>query len=64
MVWISENKEWLFSGIGIVAITSLLGFVFKSKRSPGQKIDAGNHSNNVQGGKNVTVTFGETKHDK
>jgi hypothetical protein len=62
--WILENKEWLFSGVGIVMISSVLGIIFKSKKSPNQNIEAGNGSNNVQGGKNVTVTFGEIKHDK
>ncbi len=27
--WIVQNKEWVFSGIGVAIITLILGFLFK-----------------------------------
>ena len=62
MGWIIENKEWLFSGIGIIVV----GWIFKSRKSkkPLQKIKSGNYSNNIQGGKNVEVSIGDKKNGK
>lgn len=29
--WIIQNKEWVFSGIGVAIITLMLGFLYKKK---------------------------------
>jgi hypothetical protein len=29
--WIIDNKEWVFSGVGAVILTTVLGFLFKKK---------------------------------
>ena len=29
--WVIENKEWVFSGIGVAIITLILGFLFKKE---------------------------------
>lgn len=35
MDWIIENKEWIFSGIGVLLISGLIGIIncFRRKRS-------------------------------
>ena len=30
--WLSDNKEWLFSGAGVVLVTAVVGFVWKWRR--------------------------------
>lgn len=65
MDWIIQNKEWLFSGIGVTIIVGLIGIFIKSKLKNGSKrqiIKSGNHSTNIQGGRDVNITFGD-KHD-
>lgn len=34
MNWLLENKDWLFSGIGVTFIVSILGFIKYSNKSP------------------------------
>ena len=65
MEWIIQNKEWLFSGIGLAIVGGIWGFFKKKKgnNTPYQSIKAGDDSNNIQGGKNVNVTIGG-KNDK
>ncbi len=29
--WIIENKEWLFSGIGVVILTGIIGWIFRKR---------------------------------
>ncbi len=62
MEWIIQNKDWLFSGIGVVIITGIIGFFFKRKKhktNPKQSIKSGDKSYNIQGGKNGKVTIGD-----
>ena len=55
MNWIIENKEWVFSGIGVLAITLVMRlFLFRSKK-PKMSQKSGSHSVNIQAGKNVEV---------
>jgi hypothetical protein len=66
MDWIIQNKDWLFSGIGVTIIVGLIGIFIKSKFKDGsnkkQIIKSGDHSTNIQGGRDVNITFGD-KHD-
>lgn len=62
MDWIADNK--VLSGIGGVILTILAGIIGnfikkKDESQPSQTITAGDNSNNIQGGKDVNVTFGE-----
>lgn len=63
MDWIIENKEWLFSGIGLTTVSFILGLFLKKKnrktRDHQQVISSGNNSTNIQGGRDVHVTLGE-----
>ncbi|MBM7835700.1 hypothetical protein [Clostridium sardiniense] len=60
MKWIIENKEWLFSGIGVTILVAIIG-IFIKKRVDGkivQTINSGNNSTNIQGGENVNIKIG------
>lgn len=58
--WILNNKDWLFSGIG-VSIISVLFIMFKKKG--GQNINSGNNSTNIQGGDDMNINFGDKKNE-
>lgn len=45
--WIVENKEWLFSGIGVVAI-GFLAKQFYSSKGKKQIQKSGDNSTNIQ----------------
>jgi len=32
MKWISDNKEWIFSGVGVIVISSIIKAIFKGKK--------------------------------
>lgn len=54
--WVIKNKEWLFSGIGVVVIGWIVQLIFKkSNSSSTQTIRSGDGSTNVQGGRDVNV---------
>lgn len=57
--WIVKNVEWVFSGIGVLVISVIGGMVFKKEKNANQNISSGDNSTNIQGSKNVNVTFGE-----
>ncbi|KJZ03163.1 hypothetical protein [Pseudoalteromonas piscicida] len=44
--YIIENKEWLFSGVGVVVITFVLSFLFKHK-SESKKSDSTDFKQNI-----------------
>lgn len=55
-----ENKEWLFSGLGI-SVLGIVGYFLKrnkGKDKSNQTITSGNDSTNIQGGNNVKVKIG------
>lgn len=64
MTWINDNKEWLFSGVGIAIITLVFN-AFK-KRNKLNKLQPqnkqvqknGNKSKNIQAGNDVNITNG------
>ncbi|MGE1060812.1 hypothetical protein [Bacillus sp. GMa5/1] len=59
--WFVKNAEWIFSGIGVLAISAIVGMFLNKRKNAHQlqKISAGNKSTNIQGSKNVNITFGE-----
>ena len=63
--WIIQNKEWMFSGIGVAIITLISGLLIKKNASKinQQKIKSGDGSINVQGGEKVEVSIGKDKHE-
>lgn len=54
--WVINNKEWLFSGVGIVLFAWLGRVLFRSTlASSEQIIRSGDGSNNVQAGRDANV---------
>ncbi|KON69631.1 hypothetical protein AKG34_13320 [Peribacillus butanolivorans] len=66
MEWLIQNREWVFSGIGIVVISAVARLFFKNKSSEkiSQTIQSGDGSTNIQGVNNVSVSNGEKKDEK
>lgn len=46
MNWLIENKEWVFSGIGVAIVGGILGFAFKRKSKSESNIDSNNTNTN------------------
>lgn len=46
MNWLIENKEWIFSGIGVTIVVGILGFVFKRKSKSESNIGSNNTNTN------------------
>lgn len=62
--WITENKEWLFSGGGVVVVAWVVRLIFKKdSASSTQSIRAGNDSINVQAGRDVSVVTSKNRND-
>lgn len=59
MEWLIENKDWVFSGIGVLILSTIGGFIFKKNHTK-QNIEAGNNSVNIQNSSNVKVRNGKT----
>ncbi len=54
MNWLIENKQWIFSGVGIAIPLAIVSWVFSS-RSSKQKQKGGSNSTNIQIGGNLTI---------
>lgn len=50
--WIGENAYWIFDGIGVIAITRILGVIFKKRKNKEKNISivqkGGKNSVNIQ----------------
>ena len=58
ITFLIDHKEWLFSGVGIVTITSIFRMIFRKKHTESnQKIQAGNGSTNIQSGGDVSINI-------
>ena len=56
ITFVVDNKEWIFSGIGVLAISWLLTMLKKSRSSVKQTINSGARSKNVQTLGDITIT--------
>lgn len=63
---IVDNREWIFSGIGVLILSVAARLIFKNKekKNINQNIKSGDNSTNVQGGDNTTVTIGAEPNEK
>ena len=74
--YISSNKEWIFSGVGVAVLTGIGGgvlalllwllrtIIYKPEQaSVSQKIRSGSDSENIQAGRDVQVNDGLKKSD-
>ena len=50
MEWIINNKEWIFSGIGVAVVSLIIGLFLKQKPIQSTKMEqkSGNNSTNIQ----------------
>lgn len=55
LTWVLENKEWIFGGIGVAAITGLLGLFIHRQISLSQGQRSGNNSTNLQSGRDINL---------
>ena len=54
MEWITENKDWLFSGVAIALPLAIVGW-FMSSRKNKQVQKGGDNSTNIQVGGNFKI---------
>jgi hypothetical protein len=55
MQWIIDNKEWVFSGVGVFAISLIVAFFFKNKNFPKQTQKTGRNSTNYQAAGDINI---------
>lgn len=55
MEWIVENKEWIFSGVGIFFITLLLSIFFKNRSNPTPNTNSSNTNSNSNSNSNNII---------
>lgn len=55
MQWIIENKEWVFSGAGVFALSLLVALFFKNRNSTKQTQKSGKNSTNYQSGGDINI---------
>ncbi len=54
MQWITENKDWLFSGVAIAIPLAIIGWFISSRRNK-QVQKGGESSTNIQVGGNLNI---------
>lgn len=64
VAWVINNKEWLFSGVGLVVVAWVGRLVFKKTyASSTQTIRSGDSSTNVQSGRDVNIAMKKKGND-
>lgn len=54
--WTIDNKEWLFSGAGVIVVSVVCRWLFRrSRMSSTQNISAGDGSINIQTGRDANI---------
>ncbi len=54
--WLVKNKEWFFSGAGVLLLTWLGTWIFGRKKELGQSQSSGSNSVNLQAGKDINIS--------
>ena len=55
MQWIIDNKEWIFSGVGVFVLTLAVGVFIKKQFSSKQIQNSGSKSTNYQAGSDINI---------
>lgn len=55
MQWMIDNKEWLFSGVGVFAITVIISIITSKKRTIKQTQKSGSNSTNYQSSGDINI---------
>ena len=64
MSWVFDNKEWLFSGVGIVVFGGLIRLLMKkNSSSSSQNIRSGENSINLQAGRDLDIDSRNMRND-
>tara|TARA_B110000196_G_scaffold96366_1_gene83453 strand:- start:4016 stop:4189 length:174 start_codon:yes stop_codon:yes gene_type:complete len=50
-----DNKEWLFSGVGVFAITVIISIITSKKRTIKQTQKSGSNSTNYQSSGDINI---------
>lgn len=61
MEWITENKDWLFSGVAIALPIAIIGWLISSRKHK-QIQKGGDNSSNIQVGGSINI--GKSKDDE
>lgn len=62
--WLFNNKEWLFSGLGLMIIAWIGRLFYKQPQTTSsQHIRSGDSSTNVQAGRDVNIGTKKKRHD-
>jgi len=62
--WVIDNKQWLFSGVGVVVVALMGRLIFKKRyASSTQTIRSGDSSTNVQAGRDVNIGTEQKRSD-
>jgi hypothetical protein len=63
LTWVLDNKGWLFSGIGVAAITAVVALFKRRQNGTTQTQHSGANSTNVQAGRDININGGTSKSD-
>ena len=61
--FIINNKEWIFSGVGVAIIAGMIGMIFRRKRKKELNIESGSRSTNIQAGDSAQITITSIQKD-
>ncbi|HBE76476.1 MAG TPA: hypothetical protein DDW65_01650 [Firmicutes bacterium] len=57
MSWVLNNKEWIFSGIGVFIISLIIGLIVKQKNNIKQSQSSGDNCTNIQSADSVEINL-------
>jgi hypothetical protein len=55
--WIWQNKEWVFSGVGVAIVAGVIAW-FRRSPGSGQSQRSGKNSVNIQAGRDINLGDG------
>jgi hypothetical protein len=58
--WLTDNKDWVFSGIGVAVMGLLCRWLFARKKSAQTQM-SGNNSTNIQAGGDIHIGAKDAK---
>ena len=61
IAYIIDNKEWIFSGIGVFAISIIVTILFRNKYGIKQKMKSGDNCINIQSTGTISIGVKEDK---
>jgi hypothetical protein len=62
--WLVKNREWVFSGIGVLAVASFLKWWWPRRKRGTQMQSSGAHSTNLQAGGDISINRREDPEER